>query len=234
MLDRVTITGADDKTDIRELMDISEEFPFVEWGVLVSKSREGSARYPSRRWCRELTELWPPKRTVRVNMRIAMHVCGEWSRQAFAGNLLWSDLPPVRLVAQRFQINGRSLDYPANLNAVDSWVSTQFIFQVPNASRFAVTLRESKGDAAVLFDRSGGHGKAPTELERPWPTWYCGWAGGIGPDNARQTAEHIMTMTPRQPFWIDMEGRMRDEDDNLDIQKVVQVLESVKSLVAYR
>lgn len=228
-LDRVTITGADDHTSILEMVDISEEFPFVEWGILVSKSREGSARYPSRRWCRELTEHVHPEHTKRE--RVAMHVCGLWARQVFDGSLLWSDIPSVRLIAQRFQINGKPPEFPANLNAVNSWVSTQFIFQVPSASKFAVTLRESKGDAAVLFDRSGGHGKSPSELERPWPTWYCGWAGGIGPDNARETAQRIETMAPRQPFWLDMEGRVRDEDDRLDMRKVVQVLESVKGLV---
>ena len=39
-----------------------------------------------------------------------------------------------------------------------------------------------------------------------------------------------MTMTPRQPFWIDMEGRNRDENDRLDMRRVVRVLESVKDL----
>jgi hypothetical protein len=46
MLERVTITGADDSTSIDEMLALSRRFPFVEWGILVSKRHEGSYRFP--------------------------------------------------------------------------------------------------------------------------------------------------------------------------------------------
>ena len=49
MLTTVTITGADDRVDPWELARLSEEFPHVEWGVLISTGRAGTPRYPSTR-----------------------------------------------------------------------------------------------------------------------------------------------------------------------------------------
>ena len=40
-LNRVTITGADDNTPVEALNDLAAEFPFVEFGILVSRAREG-------------------------------------------------------------------------------------------------------------------------------------------------------------------------------------------------
>ena len=36
-LNRVTITGADDFTEPKDLVELSEEFPFVEWAILLSQ-----------------------------------------------------------------------------------------------------------------------------------------------------------------------------------------------------
>ena len=49
-----TLTGADDSTNIAELLALSEILPFVEWGVLVSPSHTGTGRYPSRGWIEKL------------------------------------------------------------------------------------------------------------------------------------------------------------------------------------
>ena len=35
-LTKVTLTGADDFTDPKRLIEISREYPFVEWGILFS------------------------------------------------------------------------------------------------------------------------------------------------------------------------------------------------------
>ena len=44
------MTGADDSVDPKELFRISEKYPFVEWGILFSKSATGRYRYPSKEW----------------------------------------------------------------------------------------------------------------------------------------------------------------------------------------
>jgi hypothetical protein len=51
----VTITGADDIVDHDDMLKLCEEFPFLEWGILVSFDRAGTARYPSVPWLIELS-----------------------------------------------------------------------------------------------------------------------------------------------------------------------------------
>lgn len=47
-LKHITLTGIDDKTDIKELVRLQKQYPLVEFGVLLSWSRQGSERrYPS-------------------------------------------------------------------------------------------------------------------------------------------------------------------------------------------
>src|SRR5678815_1000900 len=74
MLDRVTLTGADDSTDIKALLALAEEHPFVEWGLLFSVSHQGQPRYPSREWVERLMEEMPE------DLKLSAHVCGRMVR----------------------------------------------------------------------------------------------------------------------------------------------------------
>lgn len=59
ILDKVSITGADDSVNPKDLVELSEEFPFVEWAILLSKSRMRSNRYPSLNWMYDLKQFAP-------------------------------------------------------------------------------------------------------------------------------------------------------------------------------
>ncbi len=99
-IDKVTITGADDSTDVQWMLSMQERFPFVEWGLLVSKSQMGRYRFPSLDW---LAKLAPHQ----DKLATSMHVCGKWVREICNGN--WVNLLiDVGLVAggcQRVQLN---------------------------------------------------------------------------------------------------------------------------------
>ena len=71
MLQTVTLTGADDSIRPAELADLSEEFPFVEWGILCSASKAGVPRFPSYKWMTHLRHL-----AQRGKVRLALHLCG--------------------------------------------------------------------------------------------------------------------------------------------------------------
>lgn len=73
----VTISGADDGVTFPSLLALSAEFPFVEWGVLVS-GRSGRPRYPSVWWLAGI-------RGVPGVRRYAYHACGQESRALQAG-----------------------------------------------------------------------------------------------------------------------------------------------------
>jgi phosphoribosylanthranilate isomerase len=76
-----------------------------------------------------------------------------------------------------------------------------------------------------LYDLSGGRGKAPAKWPpHPGGERLHGYAGGIGPHNA---AEVVGKIDSAGPFWLDMEGGVRDAQDRLDLEKVRAVCAAV-------
>ena len=69
---KVTMTGADDSINPNELIEISKKYPFVEWGILVSRNSQGSNRFPSLQWMDKLHEL------NTVNLLLSCHLCGTY------------------------------------------------------------------------------------------------------------------------------------------------------------
>lgn len=226
LIKKVTITGADDTTDIGALEDLSREFPFVEWGILVSSRQEGSPRFPSRRWIAGFADA---VRDREIN--VSMHVCGRWVRQLLLGALDWNELPDVVSVCQRVQINTHAEVHQSKTSMMDNLrrlQGKQFIFQWDGVNDHLAMAALGWGiDAAALFDTSGGAGVLPTS----WPAAVagipCGYAGGLGPDNVVAQVAAIETVC-NVPYWIDMERRVRVADDSsLDMTAVRSVLEQI-------
>lgn len=220
----VTITGADDAVDPYQLVHISRFYPFVEWGVLFSSKRRGSARYPSLQWIRELEEL----ATAR-DIHLAMHLCGAEMR---AANGEWFRPGPAW---GRVQLNGYE---PGT--ATPEWRrpgSFRWILQARSTETLEAVREDAlDADADTLFDPSGGTGAKPTA----WPTMPLkypsesamryGFAGGITPDNVRVAIDAFYRENPQlELVWVDMESGVRT-DDKFDIDKVTSVLESVKAV----
>ena len=221
-LDRVTITGADDMTGIDEMLRISAGFPFVEWGILASPTRQGTSRYPSREWCSSLRGC----QRSNGKLNLSMHICGGWARKIFNGTIDWSDLPDLEFSCKRIQINGSTgvnaegMCYPAGRYHPKK----QVIVQYP-AARYYMKLARSYGmDCVPLVDESGGTGAVGMDKWEPFEAVdYVGYAGGIGPENV---VEALAGIKRKGRFWIDMESRVRDENDVLDFDKVNRVLEA--------
>ena len=70
-INQVTLTGADDSVRPAHLIEISREYPFVEWGLLFSKSQQGTARFPSLNWLQELNHVAEGQ-----NLNLCAHLCG--------------------------------------------------------------------------------------------------------------------------------------------------------------
>lgn len=231
-LERVTITGADDSTDIQELVALSAEFPFVEWAILVSKKQEGSYRFPGRKWIDEFSID-----AHGAHCQVAMHLCGAWVRQLLTGTLDWCEVPDVIDVSARVQINTHAEPHEsrtamaANLKQQSH---KQFIFQWDGVNDHLAYAMQPYGlNVAALFDTSGGAGRLPGSWPEPTPI-PCGYAGGLSPDNVVEQVAIIEKLCPK-PYWIDMERRVRTDDDSaLDMARVRRVLELCKPLVVYQ
>ncbi len=227
-LNKVTITGADDGTTIKDLVSLSKEFPFVEWGILVSKKQEGSIRFPSRNWINEFS-----RNAKNNNINVSTHLCGQWVRELLIGTLHWQDIPSCINVSQRVQINTHAEIHESTVDFFSLLdINKQFIFQLDNVNNHLPYASASYGlNIAALFDTSGGAGMLPYEWKTPIKNFPCGFAGGLGPNNVITQCEKINKICPENyQTWIDMEGQVRSNDKiTLDLIKVKNVLTQIKN-----
>ncbi len=225
-IEKVTITGADDTTDIQWMREISEQYPFVEWGILVSKRSMGVNRFPSLEWIGRLVEH-------QSEMKTAIHVCGKWVRQILSGD--WSEfiteIGTAASNAQRVQLNFHAGAYKLGDKFIQSakraardggW---QLIFQVDGVNDdLLLNARNARLDAVPLYDLSGGTGVLPALWPQQVDGIYSGYAGGLGPDNVLAQIARISSVASGK-IWIDMETNVRTEDDHeLDCFAVESVL----------
>ena len=105
---KVTLTGADDSVNPRDLLLLSKKYPFVEWGILLSARSEGLNRFPSYDWQKQLSIL---SKNATHNFNLSGHVCGKWVRSICAGN--WADIMHSRALMYqmfgRYQLNFHNL-----------------------------------------------------------------------------------------------------------------------------
>lgn len=227
-LDRVTFTGADDSIDPAELVKISEKYPFVEWGILFGRA-QGRSRFPSEKWLLELRKVRP------LTMQLSAHLCGQWVQDlVFGADFSWADrysnLVPI---FQRAQVNFHGRYHQTNfvfVNLLSLWNERiKFILQCDGVNDSTVLRLAQAGWCVPLFDTSGGAGIIPKKgRPKAWKGIYCGYAGGLGPENVAEQIFKIEEAAGKERFWIDMERLIRSEDDQtFDLEKVCGVLEQV-------
>lgn len=224
----ITFTGIDERTDPRRVMELSKRYP-IEWGILFSRQKQGQAqRYPS------LDAMGRFLRATDVSgIRLSAHICGRYSRDIFTGG--------GRVGEGLRQFMGGRFDR-TQINIADGETSVEEKDARPEiAAEFAKSIWAEKAiiqcrgnfpdDPAVdwLYDRSGGAGVVPDNWDAAafHTGAFCGYAGGIGPDNVVDVLEKIGWVHPKdKPFWIDMEGKIRSEEW-LDLDKCEAVAKAV-------
>lgn len=238
ILNRVTITGADDSIRPEELIAVSRRFPWVEWGILFSDSNQGNfvdggrdavPRYPTLAWLKELMDLNP-------QIHLSAHLCGKYVKDVCGGNWSWMEKNPgVESLFGRIQLNFADM----SVNHVEQMrtaladmriAGKQIIFGCKNAVH---TIRQNFMDmnVAPLFDASGGKG-----LLGEWPVhpgFYCGYAGGLAPDNLREQLGILSNVVGGNIVWIDVESKVRSPDDAIfDMKKVERFLKIAEDWIS--
>lgn len=203
----ITFTGVDDDTDPHGLVQLADDYP-VEFGLLFSPKRQGiEPRYPKLTTIEWLTEELP--------LRWAAHLCGADARAWLYEDRCEHDVRKF----QRVQIN------TADPNIQPSLIGNQA------AKRNLRAILQCRGEfphvssVDVLFDASGGRGIVPAAWPEAVNTTFCGYAGGLRPDNVAEAVRVISTRTTR--YWIDMESGVRDERDRFSLEKCRAVCEAV-------
>ena len=226
----VTVTGADDSVRADELIAIAKEYPFVEFGILLSRSYfpNGRSRFPSGAWKSE--NLW---RLSQAGVRLSGHLCGKYVRDVLHGD--WSVIrmePTHWHYFERFQINTHGEQFSAsNLRWPLYPGGREIIFQLDEVNdNFLPTAQELGYRATGLFDLSHGAGVLPQEWPSACSLWI-GYAGGLGPANVAEQLDRIEKVAGKEA-WIDAETKVRSDNGlRFDVDKAAAFLEEAKPWV---
>lgn len=236
-LKMVSIAGVDDGVKPSELQALTEEFPFVEWGVIFTRNSCGlRPRYPSLRWMAELDEYSLP---------VCMHLSGKIVRKVAPADGPVDFKPIYTAISlleslKRIQLNLSPYvpDWATHQTELDSFANANNLSFILQTGTFDhPSVRAGTWDAGAsnpdywtaisfLHDASGGKGLIG-EFEAPVKGAFTGYAGGISPENLTETMDRIYATGIDQPFWIDMESGVRTEDQ-FDLDKVRSVLEQAR------
>ena len=195
MTSMITLTGADERTDIEQLLAFVNSNVFVEIGVLYTATPDGRNRYPSKVWIEQLLHL--------LRGRGALHVCGAGARR----QLLAGELRRLTRHVTRVPVNGFITPHEAvQLASVVPNLITQH--NGFNADLVGLAIPNH----SLLVDSSGGRGISPKLWIAPeCPSKPVGFAGGMGPDNLAAELHQISPLST-QTTWVDMESRIRTND----------------------
>ncbi len=226
---KVTMTGADDSINPEQLFEITRKYPFVEWGILVSRNSQGNNRFPSKDWMNKLASL------DKNQLSLSCHLCGTYVKEILMGSTRFiAELGDIWKHISRVQINTHGVphqyDKQGLIQVLKEHSNIEFIFQydVVNKQIVEAVSPECKNISA-LFDLSHGAGVLPKEWVEPLEGIKCGYAGGLSPQNVDGQIKLIEKKVGDNEIWIDMETKIRSNNDLLfDIVKVLSVLEICK------
>lgn len=235
-LSKCTFTGVDESTNLTQLAILSViGNSLFEFGFLYSEERQGSPtdlRYPSASFIDQALK------TLDKDIPVALHVCGQ---AVFALSHGDPDSEVYKLVYAITQRNGR---VQLNLNArktpdsdlerlvgfIRMCAMTVFIVQYnENNLKLFDLLQMYKQrqmgclNVSWLVDASGGRGVLPEAgiWQPPVGDVRFGYAGGLGSDNLASQLPLIKAVVPDgQTFWVDMEQKLRNDQDLFDLDKV--------------
>lgn len=218
-INKLTITGPDDKVDQSKLVELSQEFPFIEWAILFSKAKEGQTRYPSREYIDRLTS--------ETQIPLAAHFCGWWAKEVLE-NKNYELITSVSDKFKRIQLNynfRNSVGFKLiPLNEFVSTLENKAIILQYNKSNAEVLTRFVNEETLpsnihFLYDASGGRGTEIERIEATIGNQYTGYAGGITPDNVERICQMITDDSEQVNTWVDLETGARTNDE-FDLDKV--------------
>ena len=226
-LTTITLSGANEFTDIRALLSLCEKYSLTELGIQVSgeKAAFGMARY----WW-----IWALSLYVTPFTRLALHVNKDWVEAFCAGKipkeldtfLSWrhdNGEPIFSRVQLNFKI-GREKDFnPAVLrNMIQSYSAQRFILSYNDSNKEVIHYLYQEGlEFDCLYDSSFGAGILPEKrLPLIYPDVCQGYAGGLSPQNVLIELNKInKVLAEGEMFYIDAQKGLEDDDGHLSLEK---------------
>lgn len=227
MLTTCTMTGVDQSTDINRLIYLSAKHSAAEWGVLLSLTRQGREnRYPQTDFIRNFAETCNQSE---IPVQTALHFCGSSVMGFVNGD---NGLRELGSLFGRIQLNFNARrDRKITAELVDAAVNAAdcpVIIQVHDGNKELNAQLRAPG-RQFLFDASGGRGERGGDWPAPVHDAPCGYAGGISPETITSDIARAEEASDGADHWIDMEGRIRTQDDLFDLDACSSVLNAVRA-----
>jgi len=236
----VTVTGADDSISPFDLVEISKKYPFVEFGILLSKFSLGSPRFPSSKWLYDLIYI---SKFVK-DLKLSGHICGKWVQEILLGDWPSEEFKKISYnfqdIFSRWQINTHAQSYKVNENKFIeilkrlNYQKQNIIFQFDEVNDDLLFTSKRLGfkNISTLFDVSHGRGILPDKLQTPIFGVSCGYAGGLSPENIHQQIEEISKIVGNSKIWVDSETHLRSKDNlKFDLNRVEMFLKEAEPFV---
>lgn len=218
MLNKVTFTGIDQKTKIKDLESLYKKYPFIEFGFLVSENNTNKNvenKYPN---------LVILKGFKGKNIPLSLHVCGKIAREIVQHNNwepLYNLMGDYMPLFSRIQLNVSGVK--SFTNDITFPKDKQIIIQFNTSN--TLMYESLKSENVIGFqDNSGGTGKTEN-------TWFenedlmFGYAGGLSEENVISAIENINKVY-NGTYWIDMETKIRT-NDKFDIKKCENICRKI-------
>lgn len=221
----ITFTGIDDYTEVSRLGSLTAKYPYAEFGLLVSKDwMENGYRFPDPEIIWDLANLWSNH-----SVSLSCHLCGSLAKEAAQGDFsnVFSLVPSELFgIFTRFQLNVSPIGIFDVLHRMPK-KEFEVIVQMPSPEVCHKFLKGgSPTGMSYLLDGSGGRGiDTPVRILEVPEEIHIGYAGGIGSDNVEYKLRSLLSHPSNNVFWIDMESRVRTEDNKFDLDEVEKVLE---------
>lgn len=215
MLTKITFTGIDNKTKIKDIETLYKKYPFIEFGFLVSESNTNKQlvnRYP---------DLVMLKGLKNKNIPLALHVCGRIAREIVQKNNwepLFNLMGDYLNLFQRIQLNVAGIEkFNENITFLPDKI---FIIQTNNKTNALYEHYKHLSNVVSFQDNSGGIGKVESNFGM-----FNGYAGGINSENVLEILQKI-TEINQNDFWIDMETSLR-RNDKFDVKICEEICEKI-------
>ncbi len=222
----ITCSDAREQLPPDAAIKLLSDFPIAELAIQTHPTKM-SVSMPRRKWFDELL------RNVRNNpkkLNLAVHVNLDWCN-LFCRGIIAPDLLDLFFLTQtdgtpvikRWQINIHGSKTPLfqadNIaRIIANYPDREYIFQYASSEYNRIRRLDQTGvKFSVLYDASGGQGKAPRNWRAPWnPNIPQGYSGGISPDNVAGNLDKIArVVSDRESIWIDAEGKLKNPETRL-------------------